>query len=112
MQTTNLAAIVALLVTFGPAVYWMVGLIIDLKNGATNGAVTRLLALVVAFAIANLIAHAGISFGSVGNPLAHLNWCALLIGAWVFAANGGLIADHLSARNNADTSVRRRLLRK
>lgn len=111
MQQTNLAAIVALLVTLGPSIYWLVNLVVNLKNGAKNGSATQALALLIAFGLANLVAHAGIAIGSVGNPLANLTWQALLLASIVFAASSGLIADHQRARNNADSTVRGKLLK-
>lgn len=111
MESTSLAGVVAVIVAFGPVIYWLVDLVKDIKNGDKNGSVTKLLAVLLAFGVSNLYAHSGVSLGSSGNLFATLNWCALLLASLVFAATGGLISDHLRARNLSDTTVKSKLLK-
>lgn len=108
----SLAAVVALLVTFSPTVYWSVDLFKDLKDIGTdaNGAVTKLLAIILSFVVLSLYAHSRLDLGGSGKFVSGLPWQALLLGAWVFASTGGLISDQLRARNISDTSVKSRLL--
>lgn len=108
----TLQAVIAVLIAFAPVVYWTVDLIKDLKHGDANGAVTKLLAVLVAFLLVSLYAHSRLDLGGSGKFIASLPWQALLLASWVFAATGGLISDHLSARNVSDTRVKSRLLDK
>lgn len=110
MDSTSLSGVIAVIVAFGPVIYWLVDLVKDLKNGDANGSVTKILAVIIAFGVVNLYAHSGTNLGGSGNFIASLNWCALLLASLVFAATGGLINDHLRARNAADTTVKSKLL--
>lgn len=112
----TLQAVVALIVALSPVVYWSVDLVKDLKDAITKGewnaGVTKLLAVLVSFGVLNLLVHSGLDFGKSNPFISKLAWQALLLASLVFAATGGLISDHLRARNPADTTVKSKLLKR
>jgi hypothetical protein len=114
MEQIPLTAVVATIIVLAPVIYWCVDLVKDLKdavsNGKWNGACTKVLALLIAFGLANLVAHSGINIGGSGHTLENLSWQALLVACLFFASGSGLISDHLRAKNPADTTVKSKLL--
>jgi len=116
MQQVPLTAVVATIVALGPAIYWLVDLVKDITDafngGGWNGVVTKFSAVLAAFGIATLVAHSGLNIGGSGAALATLPWEALLVASIVFAATGGVLSDFLRARNNADSTVKSKLLDK
>jgi hypothetical protein len=115
MEQIPLTAVVATLLVLAPVIYWLTDLVKDLKDGITtgawNGSVTKLVAVLIAFGMANLVAHSGLNIGGSGHTLENLSWQALLVATLFFAAGGGLISDHLRARNPSDVTVKSTLLK-
>lgn len=108
----TLQAVVALIVALSPVVYWLTDLVKDIANGDKNSALTKLSAVLVSFGLLNLLVHSGLDFGKSNAFISVLQWQALLLASLVFAATGGLINDHLRARNVNDHAVKSKLLAK
>lgn len=107
----TLQAVVALIIALSPVVYWIVDLVKDLKNLDANGIVTKVAAVVVSFGLLSLLVHSGLDFGKSSPFISQLQWQALLLASLVFAATGGLLNDHLRAKNPADNTVKSKLLK-
>lgn len=118
----DLASLLTLLLPLAFVVYWLVDLEKDISNFVAapsrdtfNPIFTKVSAWLAAFVVLNVVAHSAIDLGGdksgpLRDFLSRLGASDLALIAVVIAAGGGAFADWTRTRNNADTTVKSKLL--